>query len=71
MAAKKNERFLMEDGKPLPVEEVDFVLIGAGSETSLKYVWYLPSPGLPRTGTMSTFTALEMILPGKCHHMAR
>ena len=27
--------------------------------------------GLPRTGTMSTYTALEMILPGKCHHMAR
>ena len=29
------------------------------------------SPGLPRTGTMSTYAALEMILPGKCHHMAR
>jgi len=25
--------------------------------------------GLPRTGTLSTKTALEMILPGKCHHM--
>jgi len=43
-------------GKPLPKEEVDFVLIGAG---------------LPRTGTMSTYCALEMVLPGKCHHMAR
>ena len=43
-------------GKALPSSEVEFVLIGAG---------------LPRTGTMSTFTALEMILPGKCHHMAR
>jgi len=46
----------LEAGKPLPKEEVDFILIGAG---------------LPRTGTMSTYTALEMILPGKCHHMAR
>ena len=27
--------------------------------------------GLPRTGTFSTFTALEKILPGKCHHMLR
>jgi len=36
--------------------EVEFVLIGAG---------------LPRTGTMSTFTALEQVLPGKCHHMLR
>ena len=27
--------------------------------------------GLPRTGTLSTFTALEMLLPGNCHHMAR
>jgi len=45
-----------DGGKPLPVEEVEFVLIGAG---------------LPRTGTMSTYTALEMVLPGKCHHMAR
>ena len=43
-------------GKPLPSCEVDFVLIGAG---------------LPRTGTMSTFTALEQLLPGRCHHMAR
>jgi len=43
-------------GKELPDEEVEFILIGAG---------------LPRTGTMSTFTALEMILPGACHHMAR
>ena len=43
-------------GKALPSSEVDFVLIGAG---------------LPRTGTMSTYAALEMILPGKCHHMAR
>ena len=35
---------------------VPYVLIGAG---------------LPRTGTLSTFTALERLLPGKCHHMAR
>jgi len=35
-------------------EDVEFILIGAG---------------LPRTGTMSTYTALEIILPGKCHHM--
>ena len=27
--------------------------------------------GLPRTGTLSTFIALEKILPGKCHHMIR
>jgi len=43
-------------GKPFPKEEVEFILIGAG---------------LPRTGTLSTYTALEMLLPGKCHHMAR
>jgi len=36
--------------------EVEFVLIGAG---------------LPRTGTSSTFAALEQLLPGKCHHMLR
>eukprot|EP00091_Calanus_sinicus_P000876 TRINITY_DN10830_c0_g1_i2.p1 TRINITY_DN10830_c0_g1~~TRINITY_DN10830_c0_g1_i2.p1 ORF type:complete len:282 (+),score=72.09 TRINITY_DN10830_c0_g1_i2:151-996(+) len=36
--------------------EVEFILIGAG---------------LPRTGTHSTFTALEQLLPGKCHHMQR
>jgi len=36
--------------------EVEFVVIGAG---------------LPRTGTSSTFTALEHLLPGKCHHMKR
>eukprot|EP00092_Neocalanus_flemingeri_P009387 GFUD01010101.1.p1 GENE.GFUD01010101.1~~GFUD01010101.1.p1 ORF type:complete len:282 (+),score=55.81 GFUD01010101.1:104-949(+) len=36
--------------------EVDFVLIGAG---------------LPRTGTASTCSALEKLLPGKCHHMKR
>ena len=36
--------------------EVEYVLIGAG---------------LPRTGTTSTFTALELLLPGRCHHMAR
>lgn len=35
-------------------EEETFVLIGAG---------------LPRTGTMSLKFALEIILPGKCHHM--
>ena len=27
--------------------------------------------GLPRTGTLSTFVALEKLLPGKCHHMLR
>ena len=27
--------------------------------------------GLPRTGTASTLTALEQLLPGKCHHMQR
>ena len=37
-------------------EPVSYVLIGAG---------------LPRTGTLSTFTALERLLPGKCHHMIR
>ena len=37
-------------------EEVEYILIGAG---------------LPRTGTFSTFTALEQVLPGRCHHMAR
>ena len=36
--------------------EVEYVLIGAG---------------LPRTGTLSTFNALEQVLPGRCHHMAR
>jgi len=46
----------LQKGKPVPSKDVEFVLIGAG---------------LPRTGTMSTFTALEIILPGKCHHMAR
>ena len=29
------------------------------------------SQGLPRTGTFSTFNALEQLLPGKCHHMMR
>lgn len=38
------------------VEEVEYVLIGAG---------------LPRTGTFSTLLALERLLPGKCYHMAR
>ena len=37
-------------------EPVSYVLIGAG---------------LPRTGTLSTFTALEQLLPGRCHHMVR
>lgn len=37
-------------------DKVEFILIGAG---------------LPRTGTHSTFTALEQLLPGKCHHMLR
>jgi len=56
MSSTKWKPVDLGDGKPLPDEEVEFVLIGAG---------------LPRTGTMSTYTALEMILPGKCHHMAR
>ncbi len=34
--------------------KVDFVVIGAG---------------LPRTGTTSTKTALEILYPGKCFHM--
>ena len=29
------------------------------------------SLGLPRTGTASTYTALERLLPGRCHHMFR
>ena len=37
-------------------EDVEFILVGAG---------------LPRTGTLSTWTALEKLLPGKCHHMLR
>jgi len=37
-------------------DHVKFICIGAG---------------LPRTGTMSTFVALEQLLPGKCHHMVR
>jgi len=36
------------------VEYKEFVLVGVG---------------LPRTGTLSTKLALEMILPGKCYHM--
>ena len=36
--------------------EVEYFVIGAG---------------LPRTGTLSTFNALEHLLPGRCHHMAR
>ena len=36
--------------------EVEYVLVGAG---------------LPRTGTLSTMTALELLLPGRCHHMTR
>ncbi len=34
--------------------KTDFVVIGAG---------------LPRTGTTSTMTALQLLLPGRCHHM--
>jgi len=37
-------------------EDVEYVVIGAG---------------LPRTGTLSTYLALEKLLPGKCHHMVR
>ena len=36
--------------------ESDFLVIGAG---------------LPRTGTLSFMHALEMILPGNCHHMMK
>ena len=36
--------------------EVEYVVVGAG---------------LPRTGTLSTMTALELLLPGRCHHMTR
>jgi len=53
---KGDQKYYEAGGKPFPKEEVEFILIGAG---------------LPRTGTLSTFTALEMVLPGKCHHMAR
>ena len=68
----------MAMGKPLPKEEVEFVLIGAGG-----HFFLLPRllSGLrccfpfwgvnPSAGTMSTYCALEMIFPGKCHHMAR
>ena len=62
------------EGKPLPHEEVEFILIGAGSrlvKCSNLEEWHFAFSGLPRTGTKSTYTALEMILPGKCHHMAR
>jgi len=53
---KGDPEYYKAGGKPFPEEEVEFLLIGAG---------------LPRTGTLSTYTALEMVLPGKCHHMAR
>ena len=39
-------------------------------ETVFKRRFYL-LPGLPRTGTASTYTALEKLLPGHCHHMFR
>ena len=54
-------------------EDVEYILIGAGKCWCLILghdLLYCLS-GLPRTGTMSTFTALEKILPGKCHHMVR
>lgn len=38
------------------LKEKEFLVIGAG---------------LPRTGTLSFMHALEMILPGKCHHMMK
>ena len=38
----------------LMMVKTDFVVIGAG---------------LPRTGTTSTMTALDQLLPGHCHHM--
>ena len=37
-------------------KKVEFLVIGAG---------------LPRTGTLSLMYALEIILPGKCHHMIK
>jgi len=37
-------------------QDQEFLVIGAG---------------LPRTGTLSFMYALEMILPGKCHHMMK
>ena len=53
-------------------KQVEFILIGAGIPyiRSAKGIVTF-TPGLPRTGTHSTFTALEQILPGKCHHMLR
>ena len=36
---------------------------------NIKEDFYVIGVGLPRTGTLSTKAALEMILPGKCTHM--
>ena len=63
-------------------EEVEFILIGAGWlllqswAQLIKAILEVPFydgwfAGLPRTGTLSTWTALEQLLPGKCHHMLR
>jgi len=38
-----------------------------GSNDNFKF--YVIGAGLPRTGTLSTKTALEILLPGKCMHM--
>ena len=52
--------------------EVEYVLIGAGNELLFSYTdLHRIFEGLPRTGTLSTFVALEKLLPGKCHHMLR
>ena len=53
-------------------KEVEYILVGAGKNLIDKsYTIRFVSAGLPRTGTFSTFVALEKILPGKCHHMIR
>ena len=54
--------------------EVEYVLIGAGDKLLFQkftYTLQIIFVGLPRTGTLSTFVALEKLLPGKCHHMLR
>ena len=61
---------------PIPkanvTEEVEYILIGAGRKSIKEYLHIQQLfLGLPRTGTLSTFTALEKLLPGKCYHMMR
>ena len=51
--------------------DVEFVLIGAGKVFFHSDQNTVDILGLPRTGTLSTWTALEQLLPGKCHHMLR